>query len=76
MELWSIQGKVEGIMLRAARHWGTESSVVNDPLGEAGCTPLYAVLPSACGPVNSDLMFFPTCRRAPFWGLWQTYMNK
>jgi len=63
-------------MPRAARHRGTDSSVVNDPLGEGGCTPLYAVLPPAWGPVDSDLMYFPTCRRAPFWGLRQTRMNE
>jgi hypothetical protein len=32
--LWSNQAKVEGIVQRAAWHWGSESSVINDPLGE------------------------------------------
>ena len=58
-ELWSTQAKVEGIMPRAAWHWGTDSSVINDPLGEPGCTPLYIGLLSAWGSVGSDLMFFP-----------------
>jgi len=49
---------------------------VNDPLGEPGRTPPYVGLPSAWGSVDGDLMFFPICRRAPFWGLWQTYMNE
>jgi len=61
-------------MPRAARHWGTDSIVINDPLGEAGRTPLYIGLPSARGLVDGNLMFFPTCRGAPFWELWQTYM--
>ena len=34
MGLWSTQAKVEGIVLKAAWHWGSGSSVVNDPLGE------------------------------------------
>ena len=44
-ELWSTQAKVEGIMLKAAWHWGSDSSVVNNPHGEPGHTPLY-VTPS------------------------------
>jgi len=36
--LWSIQAKVEGIVPKAAWHWGRDSSVVNDPLGEPGRT--------------------------------------
>jgi len=71
----SAQAKVEGIVPGAAWHWGSDSSVVNDPLGEPGRTPLYVGLPSAWGSVDGDLMFFPICRRAPFWGLRQTYMN-
>jgi len=51
----------EGIMLKAAWRWGRDSSVVNDPLGEPGCTPLYVGLPSAWGSLDSDLMFFATC---------------
>ena len=39
--LWSTQVKVEGIVLKAAWHWGRDCSVVNDPLGEPGRTPLY-----------------------------------
>ena len=31
----------EGTMLKAARHWGRDCSVINDTLGEPGCTPLY-----------------------------------
>jgi len=49
---------------------------VNDTLGEPGHTPLYVGLPSAWGSVDGDLMFFPIRRRAPFWGLQQTYMNE
>jgi len=77
MGLWSTQVKVEGIVLKAAWHWGRDSSVVNNPLGEPGHTPLYVGLPSTWGSVNSDLMFFLyVCRRAPFWGLRQTYTNE
>jgi hypothetical protein len=36
---WSTQSKVEGFVLKAAWHWGSDSSVVNDPLGEPGRTP-------------------------------------
>jgi len=57
--LWSTQAKVEGIMLRAAWHWGRNSSVVNDLLGEPGLTSLYVGLPSAWGSVDGDLMFYP-----------------
>jgi hypothetical protein len=65
------------IVLRAAWHWGREdSSVINDPDGEPGRTQLCVGLPSAWGSMDCDLMFFPICRRAPFWGLWQTYMNE
>jgi len=64
-------------MPKAAWHWGTDSIVINDPLGEPGHTPLYVGLPSAWGFMDGDLMFFLyVCRRAPFWGLWQTYMNE
>ena len=74
--LWTTQAKVEGTMPRAAWHWGRDSSVVNNPLGEPGRSPLYVGLPSAWGSRDGDLMFFPICRRAPFWGLRQTYMNE
>jgi len=59
-------------MPKAAWHWGRDSSVVNDPLGEPDRTPLYVGLPSAWGFVDG----FPICRRAPFWGLLQIYMNE
>ena len=53
--LWSTQAKVEGIVLKAAWHWGSESKVV----GEPDCTPLYVGLPSAWGSVDGDRMFSP-----------------
>ena len=75
--LWSTQVKVEGIMPKAAWHWGRDNSVVNDLLGEPGRIPFYVGLLSAWGSVDGDLMFFLyVCRRDPFWGLWQTYMNE
>jgi hypothetical protein len=48
---------VEGILLKAAWHWDTDSSVVNDPLGEPDCTPLYVGLLSTWGYVDNDYMF-------------------
>jgi hypothetical protein len=33
--------KAEGIVQKVAWHWGSNSSVINDPLGEAGHLPLY-----------------------------------
>ena len=59
MGLWSNEAKVEGVMPRAAWHWGRDSSVVNDPLGEPGRTALYVGLLFAWGAVDGDLMFSP-----------------
>ena len=36
--LWSTQAKVEGIALKAAWHWSSNSSGINDPLGETDRT--------------------------------------
>jgi len=52
--LWSTQAKVEGIMLKAAWHWGNDGSVVNGPLVKPCRTPLYVGLPSAWGSVDGD----------------------
>ena len=43
-----------GIVLKAAWHWGSDSSVVNDALEEPGRTPLYVGLTSAWGSVDGD----------------------
>jgi len=59
MGLWSTKAKVEGIVLKAAWHWGRDCYVVNDPLGEPGHTPLYVGLPSTWGSVDGDQMFSP-----------------
>jgi hypothetical protein len=70
--LWSTQAKVDGVVLKAAWHWGSDSRCINIPLGEPGCTPLYVGLLSAWCSVDSDHIFFP-----PFvggflsWGLWE-----
>jgi hypothetical protein len=45
-------------MPKAAWHWGNDGSVVNDPLGEEDCTPLYVGLLTMWGSVGGDLMFF------------------
>ena len=52
--LWSTKAKVEGMVLKAARHWGRDCRVVNDPLGESGCTPLYVGFPSTLGSVDGE----------------------
>jgi hypothetical protein len=44
-------------VLSAAWHWGRDSSVVNDPLGEPGRTPLYVGLLSVWGSVDGDHIF-------------------
>jgi len=43
-ELWSTEAKVEGIVLKAVWPWGTDSSVVNDLLGEPGRIPIVCGL--------------------------------
>jgi len=57
--LWSTQAKVQGIVLRDAWHWGSDSSVINDPLEESCRTPFYVGLLSAWGSVDGDHMFSP-----------------
>jgi hypothetical protein len=64
--LWSTQAKVEGIMPKSAWHWGSDSSDVNDPLGEQGHIPLYVSLPSSWGCLDSDYVFPPFHGRVPF----------
>ena len=58
-ELWSTQAKVESKVLKAAWHWSSDSSVVNDPHVEKGRTPLYVGLPFARDSVDGDHMIFP-----------------
>jgi hypothetical protein len=36
MGIWSTQAKAEAIVLKAAWHWGRNSSVIIEPLGEPG----------------------------------------
>ena len=55
---------------------GRDSNVINNHLEKPGHTPLYVDLPSVWCSVDGDLMFSPICRRAPFWGLQQTYINE
>jgi len=54
-----VTTQVEGIVLKAAWHWGRDSSVVKDPLGEPGRTPVCVGLPSTCGSVDGDHIFSP-----------------
>jgi len=56
---WSTQAKVERTVLKAAWHWGSDSSIVNNPFGEPGRTLLYAGLLFKWGSINGDLMFYP-----------------
>ena len=64
--LWSTQAKVTRIVPRAAWHWGRDSTVVNDPLGEPDRTSLYVGLPNAWGSVEGDLTFSPYAGRFSF----------
>jgi len=57
--LWSTQANVEGIILKAAWHWGSGSSVINNPFAEPCHTPLNVGLPSAWASMDGDRMFFP-----------------
>jgi hypothetical protein len=70
MGLWSTQAKVEGVVLKAAWHWGRDCSVVN---GSPSGTRPY---PNVCRPsIHMGLHrrwpnIFPVfCGRAPYWGL-------
>jgi hypothetical protein len=63
--LCSTKAEVESIVLKAEWHWGSDSSVLIDPLGEPGRTELYVGLSSAWGSVDSDSMFSPHRGRAP-----------
>jgi len=63
--LWSAQAKVWGIVLKAAVHWGSDSSVVNNPFGEPGHTPLYVGLASMWASMDGDCVFPPFLGRAP-----------
>ena len=57
--LWSTQAKVEGIVPKAAWHWGRDSSDVTIPIGRPDHTPYYVGFPSEWWSVDGDLMFFP-----------------
>ena len=46
-------------MPKAGCHRGSDSSIVNDPLGKPGRTPLYVDLPSAWDSVDGDRLFHP-----------------
>ena len=46
-------------MLKAAWHWGRDCSVINNPLGEPGHTPLYVGLLSVWGAVDGNQMLSP-----------------
>ena len=52
MGLWSTQAKTESIVVKAAWHWGSDSSAVNDPLREPGRTPLYVGFSTVWGSVE------------------------
>jgi hypothetical protein len=65
--LWSTHAYVEGIVPKAAWHWGSHS-VINDPLGEQDRTPLYVGLLSTRGSTDGDLMFFPILEEGSLFG--------
>ena len=56
---WSTQATVEGVVLKAAWHCGSDSSVINNPFGEPCHTALYVGLLSVWASVGGDHMFFP-----------------
>jgi hypothetical protein len=58
-ELWSTQANVESIILKAAWHWDTDSSVINDPHGEPRHTLLCLRSSVHVGPVNGNCIFSP-----------------
>jgi hypothetical protein len=53
---------------KAAWHWGSEGSVVNDPIGKQDRTPLHVGLLSTWGSVDSDLKFYPILEEGSFFG--------
>jgi hypothetical protein len=55
--LWFTEAKVDGIVLKAAWHWRSDSSVVNDCLAEPGRIQLYVGFPSAWSSVDGDHNF-------------------
>ena len=55
--LWSTQVQGEVLMLKAAWHRGSNSSVVSDPFGESGRTPLNVGIPSAWNSVDCVHVF-------------------
>jgi len=58
MGLCSSKAKAEGILLKVAWHWCSDSNVVNDPLVEPGRTTLYVDFPSAWGSMTVDFCLF------------------
>ena len=65
--LWPTLAKVEGIVLKAAWHWGRDCIVLNDPLEEPGRTSLFVGFPSTWDSVDGDQIIFPVFRgRAPY----------
>jgi hypothetical protein len=50
---------MEGITLKDAWQWGSESTVVNNPLGKPGHTPLYVDLPATWSSMDGDCIFSP-----------------
>jgi hypothetical protein len=59
MGLWSTQAKMDAIVLKAARHWDSDSSAIKDPLEEPGRTLLYVGILTVWGSVDSDRMLSP-----------------
>ena len=52
--LWFTQAKLEGTVLKATWHCGTDSSVVDDSHVEPGRTTLYVIIPYVWGSVDGD----------------------
>jgi len=76
MELWSTQVKVEGIMLKAVWHWGSDGSVINDPFGEPGQAQWYVGLLSMWASWTVTVCFSPISWEISLTGdSWQMYVN-
>ena len=65
MGIWYTQAKAESIVLKAAWHWGSNSSIVNGPLGEPGRTQFYVGLPFPWALWTVTICFPPVSSRAP-----------
>jgi len=75
--MWEVVTVAEGIpWWGLLGHMLATGALVYPSQGGRYCAKGCMALGSAWGSVDGDLTFFPNCRRAPFWGLRQTYVNE